>query len=80
MKTLEHSQVINTLGRENIFGHNPIIGARQTMCSMPWLSCYMVVTRCPRTVVEVLTTRRDSGLDGSPKSGLMRFSMRSSGP
>ena len=27
MKTLEHSQVINTLGRENIFGHNPIIGA-----------------------------------------------------
>ncbi|MCZ6505042.1 MAG: hypothetical protein O6834_03550 [Actinobacteria bacterium] len=27
MKTLEHSQVINTLGREKFFGHNPIIGA-----------------------------------------------------
>lgn len=27
MKTLERSQVINTLGRENIFGHNPVIRA-----------------------------------------------------
>ena len=81
MKTLEHSRMIDTLRQENVFGHNPVIGAStdhaldaaaqlpQGRDSMPQDS-----GGGPET------TRRDSGLDGSPKSGLMRVSMRSSGP
>gem|GEM_PF-3999248 len=57
MEAREHSQVINTLGRENVFGHNPVIGASTDMRSMPRLSCYMVVTRCPRTAAAVLRRR-----------------------
>ena len=27
MEALEHSPVIDTPGRENVFGHNPVVGA-----------------------------------------------------
>ena len=81
MEAHEHSRVIDTLGRANVFGHNPVIGASTDHAldaAAQLLHGRDSVSQDSGGGPE--TTRRDGGLDRSPNFGLMRFSIQSSGP